>query len=1330
MEDSKLDQNVFKENIPTQFIETDSFSNYTNEYPFDMNENVNLPITQTTRSNQLFKAEHSADPETFSPIADMSHMKLNLSSDTHSYFQNSFQGPNTQILFDSFAEFDPCHDSTTDDLDLNFTIESPNFFLPFQSSSDSTLKFNPEFHRLSPNHLIKNNFRKSSLDMRFQFDNTDPSQTESYRKVPLARANQVDARNLQPLCNYYADSKSLSPIQPFLPIMSQQKPSVKNPSHDLISTSQSLPHRFKSVISFETLNEVQSICFDLIFKSNSNAVISAPTGSGKTVMMELEHGGDQSKIVYISPTKALCNERVRDWQVKFKSVGLTCRELTGDTDYKQISEIQRSNIIVTTPEKWDIMTRKWRDHRHLMKMLRLVLLDEVHILKEPGRGATLEVIVSRMKAVHSEIYSLSTAEHVDSSNQDALKNVQEKYESRPIRILAVSATVPNINDIAEWLKNSDERPAELRVFGDEYRPVQLVRKVIGYPNNTNGSSFLFEQNLDFKLMELIQQYSSSKPTLVFCSTRKSAISAAGQLAKECKLISSSGFHPFTNGLEYKGGVEQHPDVSDKVLHDYMRERVAFHHGGLQYGDRQKVESLFSRGSIRVICTTSTLAVGVNLPAHLVIIKGTSQYINGEFRDYSDMDIEQMIGRAGRPQFDTTGISIIMTSLDKTEHFQKLISGREVIESSLHDNLIEHLNAEVVLGSISNRQSALKWLQSTFLYIRIRQNPIRYRLKNCSKDASKLSAETRLETMFLSNLEILEENAFVSMDASLKNIQASEFGKAMAKYYLMFNSVLAMVKLGRGALLQEMLSTLCKAQEFSSIRFHADKAHLNALNKHADVKFPIKGRISTINDKVNILLQAIHAKSWDTSKLLLKQLDSIGPQLARALLNGGISTFKQLQDASSFEIESLVNRNPPFGSKILESAASLPHLLMTVSQIQIYSQFQSNSEVELSVSLGLQNPDSVKVHSRRGHSICFFVAGTSSNQLLEYRSISINKLKSGESFFIKIGLENLNMAVDCVLFCEDYVGLNVSVRLTPQLPNAIHKAKIENNVSIAIPECIKVAPTNLTPEKYQSDSNVTKKRIEMKPCNHSCRDKAKCAHHCCKVGITWTQSLKRKQTLKKSKAKPNPLVNKSCTANLNNTSTIPHGYQSLQNTARKSNTSSNVHKLSTKNTANMAETEFDSDFESFELDGLINFTQDRMKDFEDGQDIAYTSKLQHEAVELQSRISLSDLIQFESEVEPNNQHLEMGQYLKKSKIVLEDPEQLMCEVSSTDLWTEHLKYTHPPGVEMPFHIKGTDTQHSQKEKQLHQIQQMQSSSKANPCLNPINDAYQNLFADVI
>ncbi|KAK5670079.1 ATP-dependent DNA helicase MER3 [Batrachochytrium dendrobatidis] len=113
-------------------------------------------------------------------------------------------------------------------------------------------------------------------------------------------------------------------------------------------------------------------------------------------------------------------------------------------------------------------------------------------------------------------------------------------------------------------------------------------------------------------------------------------------------------------------------------------------------------------SIACIGTTSTLAVGVNLPAHLVIIKGTSQYINGEFRDYSDMDIEQMIGRAGRPQFDTTGISIIMTSLDKTEHFQKLISGREVIESSLHDNLIEHLNAEVVLGSISNRQSALKW----------------------------------------------------------------------------------------------------------------------------------------------------------------------------------------------------------------------------------------------------------------------------------------------------------------------------------------------------------------------------------------------------------------------------------------------------------------------------------------------------------------------------------------------------------------------------------------------------------------------------------------------
>ena len=82
----------------------------------------------------------------------------------------------------------------------------------------------------------------------------------------------------------------------------------------------------------------------------------------------------------------------------------------------------------------------------------------------------------------------------------------------------------------------------------------------------------------------------------------------------------------------------------------------------------------------MICTTSTLAVGVNLPAHLVIIKSTSQYINGETKDLSELDLMQMLGRAGRPQFDDSGVAVILTSMEKKDRYEAMALGREIIES--------------------------------------------------------------------------------------------------------------------------------------------------------------------------------------------------------------------------------------------------------------------------------------------------------------------------------------------------------------------------------------------------------------------------------------------------------------------------------------------------------------------------------------------------------------------------------------------------------------------------------------------------------------------------
>lgn len=124
--------------------------------------------------------------------------------------------------------------------------------------------------------------------------------------------------------------------------------------------------------------------------------------------------------------------------------------------------------------------------------------------------------------------------------------------------------------------------------------------------------------------------------------------------------------------------------------EYASTGVAFHHAGLDTNDRVSIERAYLEGNINVICCTSTLAVGVNLPCHLVIIKNTLVYDQTGNKEYSDLEIMQMLGRAGRPQFDTSAIAVIMTRNDKVQHYENMMSGQEVLESRLHINLIEHL----------------------------------------------------------------------------------------------------------------------------------------------------------------------------------------------------------------------------------------------------------------------------------------------------------------------------------------------------------------------------------------------------------------------------------------------------------------------------------------------------------------------------------------------------------------------------------------------------------------------------------------------------------------
>ena len=541
--------------------------------------------------------------------------------------------------------------------------------------------------------------------------------------------------------------KPASPAKPPIAKPTATHPTVPtNRSSESLKVVDVLGQHLAKLFPFEFFNPMQSICFNPVFNTDVNVVVSAPTASGKTTVFELAiarliaQSRFQSKVIYIAPYKALCQQIVRSWKEKFAPFGLKCYELTGDSDLASFPQISGNDIILTTPEKWDSVTRHWKEHSAFVEKLALVLIDEIHLLGS-NRGASLEAVVSRMQAASV------------SAREKACCDVQEMPPLAQLRILALSATIPNVDDIAAWLQVP---PMGLLVFGSEYRPVAVDVKVCGFPRARND--FIFDRNLNYKLCDLIAQYAQGRPTLVFCSSRKGAAQAAQQVAKECnvRMLVSSTEHGAFLSMKAK-------QCEDRVLGDCIARGVGYHTAGMSYTDRALVEDLFLSEQLLCLCTTSTLAQGVNFPAHLVIIKSTQYYVTGQgYRELEERDVLQMIGRAGRPQFDTTATAVIMTTNENQRKWMSCVTNDTPIESTLLVQLKEHLVAEVVLGSIRNIQTAIQWLQSTYLWQRVQKNPTHYSIPT---GLCKDSLLTELKNLCLRDIAELAETHLVRVTAT-------------------------------------------------------------------------------------------------------------------------------------------------------------------------------------------------------------------------------------------------------------------------------------------------------------------------------------------------------------------------------------------------------------------------------------------------------------------------------------------------------------------------------------------------------------------------------------
>ncbi|KAF6221746.1 hypothetical protein HO133_001714 [Letharia lupina] len=562
---------------------------------------------------------------------------------------------------------------------------------------------------------------------------------------------------------------------------------------------------------FSFFNPMQTQIFHTLYHTSANVLLGSPTGSGKTVAAELamwwafrEKPG--SKVVYIAPMKALVRERVQDWRKRLvRQMGLKLVELTGDNT-PNTRTIRDADIIITTPEKWDGISRSWQT-RAYVRQVSLVIIDEVHLLGG-DRGPILEIIVSRMNYIASQ-------------------------SKGSVRLVGMSTACANAMDLGNWLGVKEG----LFNFRHSVRPVPLQIFIDGFPEQRGFCPLM--QSMNRPTFLAIKTHSPEKPVIVFVASRRQTRLTAKDLINLCGMEDNPRRFIRMSEDDLQLNLSR---VKDEALREALSFGIGLHHAGLVEADRQLAEELFANNKIQILVATSTLAWGVNLPAHLVVVKGT-QYFDAKIEGYKDMnltDVLQMLGRAGRPQFDTSGIARIFTQEAKKAFYKHFLHTGFPVESSLHNVLENHLGAEASAGTISTKQDALDYLTWTFFFRRLHKNPSYYGLEISSEEHNTIAAQ-QLANEFMvelvdKSLDELAESGCIAQHSS-GDVDSTPLGKIMSYYYLSHNTIRHLVKHAkRDANFEDVLAWMCGANEFDELPVRHNEDLINAeLSKNLPLK---------------------------------------------------------------------------------------------------------------------------------------------------------------------------------------------------------------------------------------------------------------------------------------------------------------------------------------------------------------------------------------------------------------------------------------------------------------------------------------------------------------
>jgi len=469
-----------------------------------------------------------------------------------------------------------------------------------------------------------------------------------------------------------------------------------------------------------------------------NLILATPTASGKTLIAEfcaLKHVLEKNgKVLYLTPLRALASEKYEEFKkytvIRKKSgrkvsVGIS----TGDYDSSD-PWLERYDIIVTTNEKADSLLR----HRaRWMNQISVIVADEVHLLNDAERGPTLEVVLARLMQV----------------NPDA-------------QLLALSATVKNAEEAAEWLKAG--------YVTTEWRPVVLKEGVLlqNEVQFKDGGARKIEKPTKNPAINLaVHMVQSGGQALIFAGTRRNSVSLAKKAATGIKTVLSKPVKRSLTRIAGKVRASGERTRISELLAELIQQGTAFHHAGLSGAHRRIIEDAFREGKIKVVTATPTLAFGVNLPARMVVIHDYRRYEPGYgYYPIAVLEYKQMAGRAGRPRYDKIGEALLVARTeDERDYLMEnyVLAEPERIWSKLGVERIlrSHVLATIAADFAHTEQGIYDFFGKTF-----------YAYQYDPQAIKGVIART-LKFLF-------EENM---IEVSGENVYATRFGRRVSELYI-------------------------------------------------------------------------------------------------------------------------------------------------------------------------------------------------------------------------------------------------------------------------------------------------------------------------------------------------------------------------------------------------------------------------------------------------------------------------------------------------------------------------------------------------------------------